>query len=682
MPLTSQQRLLAGPTGAQGATGVTGPIGATGSQGATGPQGATGVGAELNWAGSWITGAIYDTNDAVSYNGSSWVSISDSNTENEPNLSSVYWQLIAAQGATGVTGATGPTGVGAELSWVGTWATGVTYLTNQVVVYNSSSWVSTIDFNIGNTPGAATGPWQLIASKGDTGSTGPAGATGIQGSTGAQGATGPRGFAGTAGSQGATGPQGSLGATGATGVGAVLNLQGTWSSSVTYAINDVVTYNDTSWVSRAASNLNNAPASNSYWQLLSNRGPTGPVGSIGPSGPTGPVGATGISGPSGLPGNPGSAGPTGPTGITGPTGPTGVGAQLIFTGQWSSSTSYTLNRVVIYQDVTWVSIVSSGNVNQPPPTLPTVSNAYWQLLAPQGSTGATGAGAEFNYLAVYDPAATYNKNDVVSYDSKSWVSIEDAHIGFIPSENPDKWSPIGVAGATGPSGPTGSTGPSGVTGPTGPSGVTGPTGPTGTGAELNYIGEWSETGLYQQNDVVLYNGTTFVCRDNFTSSPPESITFWLPLGHPGATGATGVGAQLVYNTYNDGEWNSGYNYSINEVVKYAGLSFVSAKNNNQGNIPNAYNSSDWFVLGAVGPQGPEGLPGTNGADGAQGPPGPATALNWRGNFNPATSYSYNDVVTYTNNYSYVYWNQTSGIMANPIDAPETWQLLSITVIVM
>ena len=123
----------AGPTGAgtSGATGPTGPAGATGPGGTgpagpTGPTGANGTG--LNWISTpWSSGTTYNLDDALFYNGSSYVSLQGSNTGNQPDISAAYWSLLAQQGATGATGpagAPGATGTGLPGANGATGATG------------------------------------------------------------------------------------------------------------------------------------------------------------------------------------------------------------------------------------------------------------------------------------------------------------------------------------------------------------------------------------------------------------------------------------------------------------------------------------------------------------------------------------------------------------------------------
>jgi hypothetical protein len=98
------------------------------------------------WLGAWDSGTAYAVNDAVQYNGSTFIAIA-ANTNREPGTQASYWSLTALKGDTGAKG-----------------------------------------------------------DKGDTGATGAAGAPGATGATGAQGAQGPPGATGATGAQGPAGP--------------------------------------------------------------------------------------------------------------------------------------------------------------------------------------------------------------------------------------------------------------------------------------------------------------------------------------------------------------------------------------------------------------------------------------------------------------------------------------------
>lgn len=57
--------------------------------------------------GAWSSGSTYAANDVVSYSNSSYLAI-QATTNNQPDTSTAYWMLLAAQGATGSGDVTGP----------------------------------------------------------------------------------------------------------------------------------------------------------------------------------------------------------------------------------------------------------------------------------------------------------------------------------------------------------------------------------------------------------------------------------------------------------------------------------------------------------------------------------------------------------------------------------------------
>ena len=59
---------------------------------------------------------------------------------------------------------------------------------------------------------------------------------------------------------------------------------------------------------------------------------------------------------------------------------------ITWQGAYSGATAYALDDAVLYNGSSWIALqATTGNA---PPTLPTESNAYWQLMARQGTDGA------------------------------------------------------------------------------------------------------------------------------------------------------------------------------------------------------------------------------------------------------------------------------------------------------
>lgn len=310
-----------------------------GGAGTTGPAGTPG----LVWRGPYNAAANYNVNDAVYFNGSSYMctaacaGITPTTTAN--------WQYLAQAGA---TGATGPQGVAG--------------------------------------PQGATGPAGVQGPQGVQGNVGPAGATGATGPAGVQGPVGPTGpkgdpgSVGPAGPTGATGPQGSQGPTGATGPTG-LNWQGAWTTGANYNVNDAVSYNGSSYrCIQYVSNASNAPNVNpSYWALLAQKGDTGPQGAAGPAGPQGATGPAG------------QQGATGPMGPAGPAG-SGGGAAAVMRGYCNSAFTPPANAASVIP-VDTKSFDTSGNSLDLPNhrIMPTVAG-YYQVT---GNVSFAGTPAEF-----------------------------------------------------------------------------------------------------------------------------------------------------------------------------------------------------------------------------------------------------------------------------------------------
>jgi hypothetical protein len=113
-----------------------------------------------------------------------------------------------------------------------------------------------------------------------------------------------------------TGPQGPQGAKG-------LNFRGASSSTVAYAVGDVVTFNGSSWYAKVANTNSQPPSTN--WALLAAKGAQGAQGAQGHQGAQGAQGAKGAQGAAGAQGAQGAVGAQGAQGAKGAQG--AVGAQ-------------------------------------------------------------------------------------------------------------------------------------------------------------------------------------------------------------------------------------------------------------------------------------------------------------------------------------------------------------------
>jgi hypothetical protein len=233
-------------------------------------------------------------------------------------------------------------------------------------------------------PAGSLGPEGPEGPQGPAGLEGPRGLKGDKGDTGLQGIQGPQGSAGAKGDPGADGPQGPQG------------IQGIQGPSGTGEAGD--------------------------------QGPIGPQGDAGPEGPEGPQGPQGIQGVKGDTGDVGPQGPQGSTGIQGSQGPSGAAGT-------NGKSAYEL----------WIDAGHSGDINA---YLLWLKGAQGEagIQGPQGvqgvkgDTGATGAAGAagatgpkgLNARGVYDGAAAYVADDIVTYQGSTWRA-KRAVSGVAPS---------------------------------------------------------------------------------------------------------------------------------------------------------------------------------------------------------------------------------------------------------
>ena len=111
----------------------------------------------FNFTGTWLVGTSYNFFDVVVYNKSFYLSVvagEQTNTGNNPQTDAAggvgtHWALLD-QG----------------FNFLGTWLVGTTYQQYDVVAYLSSSYVSLIFNNTGNTPSTSPSDWALLAQAG------------------------------------------------------------------------------------------------------------------------------------------------------------------------------------------------------------------------------------------------------------------------------------------------------------------------------------------------------------------------------------------------------------------------------------------------------------------------------------------------------------------------------------
>lgn len=228
-----------------------------------------------------------------------------------------------------------------------------------------------------------------------------------------------------------------------------------------------------------------------------NDGAPGAPGATGPQGATGATGPKGDKGDQGIQGSTGAQGEPGPKGDKGDTGDQGVSVTLIGSVPSSADlpTPGGLGEGYITSDTGnlwfWNSLTTSWN-------------DIGKIVGPQGDPGPQGA-----------------------------TGAQGAQGDQGPPGND------GAPGAQGEPGPTGAQGEPGPKGDTGDQGPAGNNGIDGT--SFVWKGEW-DGSYYVPNDVVYYQGSSYICIVDNLNTQPDNTTYWATMtlqGQQGAQGNTG-----------------------------------------------------------------------------------------------------------------------------------------------
>lgn len=224
----------------------------------------------------------------------------------------------------------------------------------------------------------------------------------------------------------------------------------------------------------------------------------------------------------------------------------------------------------------------------------------------QGDTGATGstgaAGPTVRWLGPWNATAGYLKYDAVSFNSSSYLAINDVATNSSPgNQDPSvdtaDWvlmAQAGATGATGATGAAGATGATGATGNTGDPGAQGPQGPQGIQGIQGAAGTNGTNGT---------NGATGATGAGYTATSTSSVT----IGTGSQTFATQAGLAYSIGARARASSNAnGANYMEGLVTAYD--TSTGALTVNVDTIGGSGQHADWNinVAGNVGATGPAG----------------------------------------------------------------------------
>lgn len=155
--------------------------------------------------------------------------------------------------------------------------------------------------------------------------------------------------------------------------------------------------------------------------------------------------------------------------VPGQMGPEG---DIGYKGAYSGATAYGKNDVVTHNGSSWVSLqVTTGN---PPPTLPTISNAWWGLLSSKGDKGNTGDQGPQGIQGPIGPSGNDGPANTLVIGTVVGGPVADAEItGTAPDQVLNLTLPKGDKGDPGDQGPKGDQGIQGIQGVQGNPGADG-----------------------------------------------------------------------------------------------------------------------------------------------------------------------------------------------------------------
>lgn len=180
---------------------------------------------------------------------------------------------------------------------------------------------------------------------------------------------------------------------------------------------------------------------------------------------------------------------------------------------------------------------------------------------------------------------------------------------------------------------------SGTPGPAGPQGPQGPAGADGVDALWNFVGEYNNGADYSIGDVVTYAGGTYYRVGEPNPGYAPGTSYWTTIAEPGVDGADGT------NGTNGADF--GIYYLGNYISTNGYIADIAVVRGSDGQL---------YLAKANGQLGdpinyqsngqwevwiPKGADGSDGADGADG-----TSLIWSAEFDPGTTYPLNYVVSY------------------------------------
>ena len=201
----------------------------------------------------------------------------------------------------------------------------------------------------------------------------------------------------------------------------------------------------------------------------------------------------------------------------------GADGDITWQGEWSSSTTYTINQAVQYDGQSYVALQGGADKN------PSSQTSYWSLMVSKGAAGGDGAAATISVGTVTTLAA--GSSAVVTNSGTSAAATLNFSI---------------------------------------------PTGDRGVPGNLTWQGAWNSSREYYKLDCVYYQGGSYTSLNTNINIAPTTTTHWDPMALPAGGSMGGMtdtdlsssitdAATLIYNSADD-KWEDNNVFGVDRTA--------------------------------------------------------------------------------------------------------------------
>ena len=201
---------------------------------------------------------------------------------------------------------------------------------------------------------------------------------------------------------------------------------------------------------------------------------------------------------------------------------------LEFTGTWDTSTTYKVNQIATFNGSTYIAIVAHS-ATQPTAT----GQTDWAVIA-----------EAFKFEGAWDVSTTYQTNDIATFSGSTYIAIVD-HTGTEPEVGGNASWAVFAGG-------------------------------------FQYEGAWDVSIAYHVNDIVAFNGSSYIAIVAHTGTQPTS------------TGQT-EWATIAESFKFEGAWDISTAYHTNDIATFSGSTYIALVDHT-GVQPLISGNASWAVF--------------------------------------------------------------------------------------